>query len=375
MRRARFFSLAMCFCTVSAPLPAQWQFGADVGASRLQRTDIPQSNALTVGGTATNVGDRSWVRSSMLGVVSSFGQATAQGLVAGSLLSSSGHSMRGELTGVLSAFGETGASSTTSEELMARGQIGSALRGGAIGFGAGATAQSGSRNALYHAAGDAWWSVDDNLLIGSASVIRHSVTFADGTRTLTLPRSYADFSASWRRDRAGFVLGANAGVRGGLQGDTPGGAWGSLDAEAWVSPRSAVVLTGGRTLDDPVRGIPRTTFLSVALRFTGQRHQTVALGGGEIVGARISIERIDETHRRIEVRGVKASRVEVAGDFTDWTPMAMEARGDAWRLDRTMSSGLHRIAIRIDGGEWMAPVNLPHATDDLGGVVGLITVP
>jgi hypothetical protein len=87
------------------------------------------------------------------------------------------------------------------------------------------------------------------------------------------------------------------------------------------------------------------------------------------------IERIDDTRRRIEVRGVSASRVEVMGDFTDWNPVMLESTGDAWRLERAISSGLHRIAIRLDGGEWIAPVNLPRATDEFGGVVGLITVP
>ena len=63
------------------------------------------------------------------------------------------------------------------------------------------------------------------------------------------------------------------------------------------------------------------------------------------------------------------------GDFTDWNPVALELAADVWRFDRAIAPGLHRIALRIDGGEWSAPVNLPRATDDLGGVVGLITVP
>ena len=123
-----------------------------------------------------------------------------------------------------------------------------------------------------------------------------------------------------------------------------------------------------------MRGIPRTTFFGVALRLTGQRH--VALSRrSEVAGARVSITRVDDARRRIEVRGLTASRVELMGDFTDWTPVTLEAAGDIWRLERAISSGLHRIALRIDGGEWIAPANLPRASDDLGGVVGLITIP
>jgi hypothetical protein len=62
-------------------------------------------------------------------------------------------------------------------------------------------------------------------------------------------------------------------------------------------------------------------------------------------------------------------------DFTDWSPVVLERIDGVWRLDRAVTPGVHRIALRIDGGEWIAPANIPHATDDLGGVVGLITIP
>jgi hypothetical protein len=159
-----------------------------------------------------------------------------------------------------------------------------------------------------------------------------------------------------------------------LQSGSPGGAWGSVDATAWVSSRSAVVLSAGRTLDDPIRGIPRTTFLSLSLHLSAARHLSLSRRAS-IPGARVSIERVDDSRRRIEVRGVSASRIDVMGDFTDWAPIALEAFGDCWRLERPIASGLHRIALRIDGGEWIVPANLPRATDDLGGVFGLVTVP
>src|SRR3954469_22005932 len=98
MRRARLFSLLLCFAVAAAPLHAQWQFSGDVGASRLQRTAIPQANAVTVGANATTVGDRSWLRSSLLGVVAGPGQTTGQGLVAGSLLGPDTRPLRGEIT-------------------------------------------------------------------------------------------------------------------------------------------------------------------------------------------------------------------------------------------------------------------------------------
>jgi hypothetical protein len=62
-------------------------------------------------------------------------------------------------------------------------------------------------------------------------------------------------------------------------------------------------------------------------------------------------------------------------DFTDWAPIDLTRAGDVWRVELAIAPGLHRVAIRIDGGAWTAPANLPRVTDDLGGVVGLVAVP
>jgi hypothetical protein len=70
-----------------------------------------------------------------------------------------------------------------------------------------------------------------------------------------------------------------------------------------------------------------------------------------------------------------AARVELMADFTEWSVVELSHTSDAWILQREVPAGFHRIAIRVDGGAWTSPPGLPHATDDLGGVVGLITVP
>jgi hypothetical protein len=37
--------------------------------------------------------------------------------------------------------------------------------------------------------------------------------------------------------------------------------------------------------------------------------------------------------------------------------------------------GIHRIAVRVDGGPWTAPAGARRADDDYGGEVGIFVVP
>jgi hypothetical protein len=77
-------------------------------------------------------------------------------------------------------------------------------------------------------------------------------------------------------------------------------------------------------------------------------------------------------HRNSSCRGDACG---VDGGFHRLVAVALTKTGDAWRLERAITPGLHRLVIRVDGGAWTAPANLPTATDDLGGVVSLVAVP
>jgi hypothetical protein len=371
MRRARL-PLLLISVLASRPAGAQWQFSADLGASHLRRSDIPQSGAVTLGANVIGVGEHGWFRSSALGVLANSQQSTGQALLAGAIVGPSAHSVRGEIGGFVSGFGESGYSLTLSGEIMPRLQIGNSRRGGAVGFGLGESQHAGASVRITHGAGDAWLTLGEEQFASSLSYVKTSGTFV-GIGSPTLGPSFYDLAGAWRHDGGGIGVGATVGRRIGAK-HSASGTWGAADASFWMFPRTALVFSVGRTLDDPVRGVPQTTFMSVALRLTGQPHATIGRRR-ELAGARVSVQRVDASMRRFEIRGVRGTTVEVMGDFTDWMPVSLEAAGDVWRFERAVTPGLHRIALRIDGGEWIAPVNIPHATDDLGGVVGLITVP
>lgn len=77
----------------------------------------------------------------------------------------------------------------------------------------------------------------------------------------------------------------------------------------------------------------------------------------------------------VEVRARGARSVELMGDFTDWTPRRLQqVSAQRWRLEVALAPGAHRLALRVDGGEWRPPPGLPTAADEFGGTVGLLVV-
>ncbi|HEX8942701.1 MAG TPA: glycogen-binding domain-containing protein [Gemmatimonadaceae bacterium] len=380
MRRARLIPFFLFALAARTPLRAQWGFTADAGVSHLRQAGIPESNAQTLGATLDAAGVRSAFRTSVLAARATSDSWTGQGLVVGSIVGPTAGAARWQLDGAVSAFGETSATPTTSAEVAARARLGSSLRGGAVGAGVGSSAHGSVRNPMYRAQSDAWWSAGDERLVVSAALTRtRSVfEFPANVQSTSPTISYLDVGANWRHDAGGLSFGAGGGIRGqsaqsGSSGATSG--WGVVEAAAWLAPHVAVAVSGGRTLDDVVRGVPHTTFAGVVLRFAAQPHATISARPSTVAGPRITVERVGAERRRLDVHVDSASHVEIMGDFTNWTPVPLDRVGSAWRLELAIPPGAHRVAIRLDGGPWIVPVNLPRVEDDLAGMVGIITVP
>jgi hypothetical protein len=365
MRRVWLILLSLC---VASRLPAQWQVTADAGGAHLRQTGIPESNALTMGASADALGERTALRSRLLLSRAANERWTGQGVLLASILGPNTTGPNWELSGALSGFGETNAPSTTSTEGMARLRLGGTTAGGAIGAALGALSDAAGARALYRAQVTTWRTfavdqiVSDASFVGTFGSDRGGPLLVDATR-------YVDLSASWRRDHRGFELGATAGFRAAMSGVSNGG-WGSVDAAAWIAPNLALVASAGRSLEDIPRGVPRTQYASIALRIAVRSHPSVLDARPAAPAPKTVI-----TRDGIVLHVDGASTVELMADFTDWAIVALEHSGNEWRLDRAVPPGLHRVAMRVDGGEWTAPPGLPRATDELGGVVGLVTVP
>ena len=83
----------------------------------------------------------------------------------------------------------------------------------------------------------------------------------------------------------------------------------------------------------------------------------------------------DRGARRLRVRVPGARSVELAGDFTNWQPIALrQGDTDEWEVTLPIAPGVHRIAIRVDGDGWTTPPGVAAVADEFQGTVGVIVV-
>lgn len=161
-------------------------------------------------------------------------------------------------------------------------------------------------------------------------------------------------------------------------------AFGSIDVAWWGTPRIALVAALGRDLSDLRRGIPAARYVTLGIRarvhgtprsLPGRSPVDVAVAG---VGPDVLFENGGTGGTTLRVlTGVAARQVEVAATFTQWEPISLTPAGaGAWVLAVQLPSGPHRLVVRVDGGAWTPPANLPTLDDDdLGARVGVVTIP
>lgn len=204
--------------------------------------------------------------------------------------------------------------------------------------------------------------------------------FASATRAFVGDTAFSDLEAAVRARRGALALEGYAGARLWSRG-AGRGVYGEGSATLALSDRLALVLSGGRYPTDPVRGSISGRYASVALRlhtppdwpshppFAGSRATSDALAWVEV------LPQGDRAVRFI-VRAPDAGLVEIAGDFTDWQPITLGRGSDGiWTVVVRIPKGIHRIAVRVDGGPWTAPAGARRADDDYGGEVGIFVVP
>jgi hypothetical protein len=193
------------------------------------------------------------------------------------------------------------------------------------------------------------------------------------------PVRYADFSlighGAWRQ----FEVDALALSRQAWKGELESVPAASVAAAWWVMPNVAMVAAVGRQLADPIRGTVRARYATVALRLSAERHGPVAplrkpprVSPG---AASLIAKPLDKGATVVLVHAPGARQVELMSDLTGWEARSLDRRNGRWELRLTTQPGSYHVRVRIDGGAWLVPANLPRMDDEMGGTVGLIVIP
>jgi hypothetical protein len=135
-----------------------------------------------------------------------------------------------------------------------------------------------------------------------------------------------------------------------------------------------IVLSGGKQLGDPLRGTPEWRFASLGVRLTNVADRPAAARGR--VGPPLTATRLDSTHVTIHIDAPEGARtVDVVGTLTRWAPTSLVRDETGWSVIVTAAAGPHQVQVRVDGGEWRPPSNLPAVADEFGQRSGLIVIP
>jgi len=219
----------------------------------------------------------------------------------------------------------------------------------------------------------------DATVAGNVMVRRDSGPFSIQA-TLAATRAgltrIADATLSVTYDKAAWTVSALGGARTGNLGGQPwyqgrlafhATPWATIEAEVGSYPPDLSGFTDGRYL---ALGV----WLGAGPRRRVLRHEPATSLGAEAQRG-VTIETIESGHQRITFVVPGASRVAIAGEWNDWTPVALHRLdGARWQVDLALSQGAHRFSLVVDGGRWMVPQGVPSLPDDLGGRVGLLII-
>jgi hypothetical protein len=150
-----------------------------------------------------------------------------------------------------------------------------------------------------------------------------------------------------------------------------------ISAVYTFSPRLAFSLATGHLLADPVRGIPDVQIISAILRLSlmpVRADATMANTARARSTANLS-PNANGAVLRVHVVTDESSTVEVAGSFSNWRPVPLTRTSVGYEATIRLTPGTHKVAVRFNGGPWMAPGGTAPVHDDYGGEVGLVVVP
>lgn len=230
------------------------------------------------------------------------------------------------------------------------------------------------------------------VVIGEGRAWMRRGTVVTGLRTTAMQLGVGDMltdnegEVEWIAGRA--VVNSSLGVRLGeaIRGTT---GWGGFTVSWPVLVDAWATVSLGSYPADLIQNLPSGRYAAFALRLPhgrlpafrrpppppSPRPRTpdlpVALSLAMVTGPALDSTDI----REVRVWAPGARVVEVMADFVDWLPVPLirQPNGE-WRGYYRIAAGLHRVNIRLDGADLVAPLNWPSQKDEFLGTVALVLV-
>jgi hypothetical protein len=317
------------------------------------------------------------------------GSWTTQGNAGASVFTPRVSSLMGELAGYANGSANGDGTHTGSFSGMARAHLLNDQAGVWIG-GGGGRVWDGTlwRNLLQGEVG-AWANIPHGTLsaVVIPSKLGDTIKYTDAEGTLSVFHNRAGIDLN-----AGFRTGSSLPIVG---GDSKG--WGSASGSFWITHSLAIVVSAGTYPVNFGQGFPGGRFVAAGIRIGRMpgSEKTGPISADEtalVIGAPdvrptepttiavskdvLHVSPTEAGQTRLSIVWPSVSRVEIAGDFTNWEPLALSRNSDgSWAATLSLSPGIYEMNIRADGGDWVSPPGIPSKRDEFGQAVGLLIIP
>jgi hypothetical protein len=199
------------------------------------------------------------------------------------------------------------------------------------------------------------------LVYGVNARVANAIVGAHEARGTTDTVPTIDRSASLSAMKGRATLNGTFGVRSERRTNT---TFGSAALSIAATPLVSIEVNAGRYAADRLIGTPAGRFMNVGVGMkTGRRDRESPVA--PIAG----VAPPERGMTRLVLRDAGAQRVDVAGDFTNWKPIAATRApdGGTWFVDLRIPQGRHRYAFRVDGTTWKVPYGAATVDDGFGG--------
>jgi hypothetical protein len=187
----------------------------------------------------------------------------------------------------------------------------------------------------------------------------------------------SEIQVAWAHSKVAVDVRAGGVLNG--QGGRSAPRWATGSLSFWISPQVALI---GEATRQSASGVERPfghRRVTIGVRLSTapfSRPSTATVAPARPAVSEFRVRSLGTGTVVFSVRAPHARVVELSGDFLAWKPVTLErVSTDWWELRFSLPSGPHRVNLRLDGANWIAPPGVPTLRDEFGGHVGVIVVP